>query len=305
MPTQTKETHQIAERAEQHYLEACQKIHDAEAGGYQDKQALIGAHKLLQSAQRKVPQETRYLIELARLMFLIGDDLQCQRYLIQVLELEPEHKQALELQQTLKDKENLSPMDIWAEKLQDFESLRFPKTPEEFDAFYEEVETFIQEQVRYLLQQEIASDLTLNEETAELQSMLFQQIVDTQKPIEESLEVLYQEFEINELQQMLHPLRQLESRLLKSLYHNGVLQILEDGCSDIRQKALNLLKALKEQPEELTDTDQRLNQLLDDCDSLADDLDDLSANAPLTLIEQEYEELIKLVQLVQVTLDEH
>lgn len=301
-PESSKPLEEYGEDPDTCYVSACQLLDEIQAGGFENKAGLLEVHRLLQTALRKVPQEARFLIEMARLLYLLGDSGSAKVYLKQTLDRDPEHAEAQELFQYIEYETSLSEDECWARDLERFSALRFPKSQTEYDAFYERVLRFTQEQVRYLLQSEINHTLTLDEENSELQSILYQQTLAIKAQIEESLDVLEAEFETSEIRLQMRPLEQLQERLFKALHYNGAFQILQDGCEALQEEALQLLKQMNQLSEE--EREAALNQLMEDCDALADDLDDIELETGSNLIMQEYERLLKLVQHLVDVFDE-
>lgn len=300
----TSESPQKETLAARHYRKALSLMERAETQGFQDTGLLAEAHSLLYICLRESPHNPDYLMLMAYLMFLIEHRQLAQRYLNQLLELEPEHAAGLQLQQELDLDGAHSPQQLWLYDVQGYADIALPESSADFDFLYDETEAFLEQQRLYFMQQQVPFEPSLEEEINEAQHFLYQQILHVQTLLDERMPILSEEFEIAELEQTRRPLNQLQQRYEKAVWFGGIFEVLQDGCIAIRQDATQLLKALKTKTT-AKKLDQELLDLLNLCDRLADDLDAISEVVPVEPLLPAYEEALRYVQHVQEVFDEN
>lgn len=290
------------------YEDAAAAIQVAEDSGFQNLAALKRAHQSLEKAVALDPQDTRYLFLMAYLWFLMGSAEVSQAYLKAVLTLEPEHAQALELRRTWAQQQNLPPLAAWQQQVQAFEALPVPRNEAEYDFLYAEIEQFLQSMTRYFMQLELSPQSTMDSQTVAAQEQVLQQLNHVQQLVDQKLQLLAQKLEIQPLTQLNHPLRQIHARFEEALWATQVFNILQTACDAVQADAVNLLKEVKaagENGRRPGDHFQSaLNDLLDACDALADDLDAISERSSIDAIVPHYEETLRYVQHVQDVLDQ-
>ena len=286
-----------------HYEEAVKLLDQAEDQGFQNMLLVQQAHRLIEDALEEAPEHVPLLMLMAYVWYLMDANALAQAYVREVLTRDPQHEQARYLQQALAQQQHLSPLAQWQQDVQAFEALAPPMTESDYDFLYAETELFLQTQTRFFMQSELSPQVVLDAETVEAQGQTLRQIQHVQALIDKRLQCLNAVLETQPLERLNHPLKQIQKRFEDALWHNGVFQIIQDGCAQIQADAVVLLKSLKDASTAL-DYEQRLNQLLDACDSLADDLDGLSERVPIEPILPRYEETLRYVQHVQDTLDQ-
>lgn len=290
------------------YEDAAAAIQVAEDSGFQNLRALQRAHASLEQAIELAPQEAPLLFLMAYLWYLMGSAEMSLAYLKAVLTLQPEHEQARELQQIWAQQQQLTPLAAWQQNIAAFEALPVPRSEAEFDFLYAEIEAFLQYHSRYFMQIQLPPHSTLDAEIVAAQQQVLQQLNHVQKLIDQKMALVAEVLEVQALEQLNRPLRQIQQRFENALWYQGIYQVLQAGFDEVKAGAVKILKDLKQAAEAgqaVGHFQNQLNALLDQCDALADDLDAISEKASIAPIEAAYEEVLRYVQHVQDSLDSY
>lgn len=156
---------------------------------------------------RQEPDCADYQAELAYFYLLIDEPIEARRALDKALMADPQHARALEIWMGMEELEQMSEDDHWLSEIEAFSSLRAPAEDSDaaFDAFYDTVEGFIQQQVRALLQNSVSLDVTQDPEILQQQLQLLKELDFIQPRIEDKLALIEREFDTTELRQQLRP----------------------------------------------------------------------------------------------------
>jgi hypothetical protein len=295
---------EIKAQAETSYIQGLELIKAAEAKAYSDKSKLLGAYRHLATAQRKNGKEPRYACGMAYLMLLIGNHGRAQRYVAQALVLAPQNEQALTLQASLRQLLKLSPEEERQARWNAFEQLPLPSCNNDYDWYYEHVEQFLKKEVQILMQLVVSPQVTLNTVQMEHQAELYTQLTALEASVGAKFRIIERSFDTLTLNNMMLPLKQMQERYRLALEQHAHFQILIDGLNGGMELALELLEHLGTAGEK--EIQDRLNQLYDLCDEIADDLDDLSDRQGLDIkpVKQIYSALIRLIESIQEKVDE-
>lgn len=305
MTAVTEETVREEKATDWHYEKAQGFILKAQEQGFRDKTLLEKAYDMLMLALKNHPEHQDALLLTSQLMHLIELPQLAQQYLNKLLTLNPEHEGGLAFQ-ALINREPLHPVQAWMQDLEAYAQLRFPQSSEEFDFIYDETEAFIQAQVTYFMQQSPPQEPVVDEQLREAQELILSQILQVQTLVDEQMLYLQEEFQIQELEDMRKPLSTLQQRYEQVVWFNGVFDVLQDGCLGIQQDAVALLKELQQIDGETSSEafDQKLQALMDLCDSLADDLDSIGQQVSIVSILPHYNKALDYVKHLQDTLDQ-
>lgn len=288
--------------ADSYYAEAIAMLQAAELEAYQEPEQLKAVYQKLRAALKIEPQNKQFLNTLGYYLLLIGNQQQALKTVHKVLALDPAEETALNLLKTLKEVADPSPEALQQSQLESLASTPWPQSEQDYDALYDDLEEFIAEQSRYFMQLLTSPEITLDPDQVEAQEQAFQLLDDVKEVIVEKMEILEQDLDIEGLWQQLKPLEQLHVRYFQSLRLNGFFQILLDGINGTCQEVQNLFQESRNQTE--TETNLAIERLYDSCDLLADELDQLSQQTSIALLEPHYESLLQMVQELQETLDE-
>jgi len=290
------------QEAEQDYLTGLAKLQVAEREGYQNKRTVLTAYRHLATAIHKHRSEARYQSAMAYLLLLTGNTHRALRYVAEALRLEPANPRALMLQQEIHRLQQTSPARLRLVTWQAIEDSPQPQQSDDYDLLYDELESFIEQEVRSLMQQSISTEATLEMALAQEQACLHEQLEALEHILHQKISILEAEIETQPLTAMLKPLQVMRRRLEMALEHHTLFHLLLDGIEGAREDLQHLKQSLMlEQPGE--DLNIALNSLLDLCDELADQLDALSEHRALQGVVSRYEVLVQELASVQDRMD--
>lgn len=284
------------QEAEQDYLTGLAKLKQAESQGYQDKSGVLAAYRHFATAIQKNRGEARYQTAMAYLLILIGS---CQRatiYLAAALRLDPGNQRALMLQEQIRQIQSASPNRLRQAAWQALENGPRPQSDEDYDQSYEELEAFITRELRLMMQTSVSPEPTLDLELAQDQARFHEQLLALDRLLSEKIALLETEIETQPLVRMLAPLHQLANRMEQALELHTLFHLLLDGIEGAIDEAIGL--------QALLDTEGKLHQaeldaLLDLCDELADQLDELDRYTGVKPVEKRYEALAREIEKLQ------
>lgn len=290
--------------AEEAYARGMQMVQEAEQNHFENKALVLSAYRHVSVALRKNKAEPLYYTGMAYILVLSGNIHRAQVYLYQALELDPEHTVALDLQAKLEQMRNPStaeddPKQRWLA----FEQFPQPQTEAEYDVLYDKVCDFIQNELRHFLQQPVIRELSLNKAVVQSQQDFLLKLKSFDEWVMKKIRVLEEDLETQELESLLEPARQLQ-RQLKQILN------LHKGFSEVHDHIEYCQWQCQKLTQELTDLSQaeciaQLEELYDDCDAIADQLDLLVEKADITCLEEPYTALISQIEALQERVDGH
>lgn len=288
------------QEAEEDYLTGLAKLQQAETNGFEDKRMVLVAYRHLATAIHKHRSEPRYHSAMAYLLVLVGNSSRAIRYVAEALRLDPAHEQAIMLQQQIQRIQTASPERLRLASWYALQDSPQPQDSDDFDQLYDEVEAFIAQEVRTMMQLSVSPEATLDLELAQEQARYYEQLEALHEMLHSKLALLDQEIETQSLMAMLQPLQLLQKRFEMALEHHTLFHLLLDGIEGALEDA-QVLQGLLQMGENVPQ--QELDALLDLCDELADQLDDLSEHQGLRPVEAHYEMLIREIEILQDRMD--
>lgn len=302
------EERKVKKSAEDHYIEGVKKLEAAEDGGFQDKNALMQIYQHFNAAVKLQKQEIKYLNTMAYFLILVGNHKNALTYLATSLKIDPKNDSALKLQQSVQDIMHMTPLQKQKYAVEAFSNRPYPKSDDDFDALYEALEDFIEEQTRYFMQSTVSPEVTLDAAKVDEQQKMFAQLEEIQETVVEKLKILEQDQDVSALWDKTRNLEALNTRYYNSLRLNSIFMMVLDGINEARTMTMEIFQEIKQKSDDevqALDLDPQINQIYDYCDELADQLDRLSQETNIYLLEREYESLIQFVQHLQDTLDDY
>ncbi len=291
------------QQAEQDYLTGLGKLKEAELQAYRDKKALLAAYRHLATAVQKNRNEPRYHTALAYLLILIENPSRALQHIGEALRLDPSNERALLLQANLKELQQASPERKRLANWQTFQGLPQPVASEDFDDLYDEVAFFLNQEVKVMMQTMVSPQPSLDFEQMLEQEQVYEQLTALEEMVNQKLQILDQEVDIQTFTTLLKPLHQMQARFAQALEGFALYQVLLAGIEEAQEQVETLTLALGQgaQPQELQ---VQLDSLLDFCDELADQMDQLSDTLSIQPIESHYEQLVGQVERLQDRMDE-
>ncbi|MGV3524875.1 MAG: hypothetical protein ACO1RX_11650 [Candidatus Sericytochromatia bacterium] len=267
----------------------------AAADNYRDRALVLEACDLMLDAIQYGRGQIEPYLHLAHVFIVFRDDRQALKYLALARELDPHHPDVALYSSFLSGPhaQETAP----AENPVPSETTPWQSDLSDADAAYDELEQTIYTQVRAAMQSELAH-LAPSPEVCLTLRQHVQHLGDAYTRIQTRLRQLEGEFDVLELSRKAKPLELLlrrSERVLAQAEEMGDLGTQMDGLE--KQAAALLQDVLAD---ERTDTDARLEDLIDACDRVADALDALeTAQVPCAELLVRYERVVAKVAQIQ------
>lgn len=274
------------------------KLAEAELGEFRDKELLKQASELFIKAIRFRRTDPEPYVGLAYLLLLVRDFDGAEAYLREALRhdrnLEDAHKLMEYLQQKRKE-----PASATA-TMQDFSGLSRDNI--DYDHLYDQVELQIYTQVRLAMEYQPPDPGADSEQIAQLQQKLgeFQK---AHQHLLKQLKVVDEEIDISDLQRTMRPFEIQLRRMEKALETTDTFARLHSRIDGLMKEISAVLPTLGSSPS--AQHDQHVEQIMDACDQIADEIDTLEAkNYPTASLESAYGFLAMLVEQYRDAVDE-
>lgn len=291
-------------QAEQDYVTGLGKLKEAELAAYRDKKALTAAYRHLATAVQKNRNEPRYHSALAYLLILVENPTRALQHISEALRLDPENERALLLQKNLRELQEASPDRKRLANWQTFQGLPQPVASKDFDSLYDEVEFFLTQEVKIMMQTMVSPTPSLDFDQMLEQERVYEQLLALEEMVNQKLQILDHEMDIQTFSTLLKPLHQMQTRFAKALEGYAMYQVLLSGI-EVAQEQVEAIKAAMESGTLPQDVQTQLETLLDLCDELADQMDQLAEGISIQPIESHYEALVAQIERLQDRMDEY
>lgn len=167
----------------------------------------------------------------------------------------------------------------------------------DFDGLYDEVEALLLKNVHYYLQSQA------NITPGVVQRPIFEKLSTLVQEIESYIHLLETEFDVSTLQSRLHPLQVLSRRQQKMSSISTQFKTIQAEM-ETNLELTNQLIHLSVDPENPAEIESKVESLLDRCDLIADQIDDLEKQGHNTAsLEQIYNQWIEKVAILQEQLE--
>lgn len=288
------------EKAETEYNIGLVKFNQAKGSGFENKQVLLSAYRHFVTANRAY-KKPEYLCALAHILLLIQNFDKASDYVQQALKLDPEFAHAHSLQNDIQKMQSMKALDWRQLKWTNFEKQARPQTQQEMDAMYDSIEDFLESEIAFLMHEAANSALSFEIEDVDVQENYYQIVSHFLEMVGSKIQWVAREYDVQDFEQQLHPIRQLRNRFMDLLERYARFQFVADGINgaiaDSDEMSL-VLRAGKALPPDAMD------ELLDLCDLLADELDNLSEGGDIIELENHYNVLVGKIESLQDMMDE-
>jgi len=292
-------------QAEHNYLKGLEILKKAEQAGFHDTRVLYQAYRHLLVALRKNASDPRYPCGVAYVLILIDQNERAKGYLDLALSLVPDYARALQLKEVLNKLKANPDGEIKKYRWKIFAELPTPRSDDDFDDLYEAVEDFIEQETHAFMQSQFSLALSLDAGQMQKQQLLLGELRQFLYLVHQKLSVLDQEIEIQDLERSLEPVQKILKRLQNTLSQASEMRFLQQDIQLAYADVAECAHKMKQDPEANANAlNLRLERFYDICDVLADELDDLSKQGPITLLEADYNRLIQEVQVLQELIDD-
>lgn len=310
---QNKTAGQTSNTAKETYEAGAALLRQAEQMGFSDKSLLQEAGNLFSQALQQSPSYAEPYLGMAQLFLWVEQKPKAHEYFSQAQRLHPQHPEVRRMAALFMDAKapQISEEEKAADKAQALKEWLFqPKRLEsatDYDQAYDKLEKFLRAFVRSLSLQEQAPIHPSLEPAAvaELQQRS-QELETIETHVLKTLDVLKEEFTLEALEKQLWPLqillRKYRRAIKDSQTYQEIRQQIAQALAQVRRVYDNLV--FSPSSEEIQALEQQLEKLLDLCDHLADQLDELEQRqVGQTDLSRDYQKLVLLVESLSEQLD--
>lgn len=284
-------------QSEEAYEEALTYLAKAQQSGFEDKEALKEASRLLIRSIQFGRQNVDAHVAMGYLLILLGDTIQAVRYLNEARRLDPQHEDAQALIEHLKQPAERETPAYQQEMKEVSDELS-----EGLDELYEKTVKAIYEQseaVAYIKWQPALSPSMFREHEE-----AFQAIEKTLQLAEENFMELELEMNVQTLRQKLQPLEQAKTKLERLRQMSGQLLRVVSEMKKLADEAEQATLEITLGKADLDAMEDKLDHYLDECDRYADMLDEVEGQGySISELEKSYSSLVSNVEKLQDALD--
>lgn len=298
------------------YLRGMSLMEKAYAGQFKNKALLLEASDAFMDAIQHNRRNPDPYVGVAYLFLILGNTAKAIRYLNEARRVAPSHEKArlllesiLEQQEIVKeDAQMAEEASLSAEPDKAFTSdLPVLGRDQDYDKLYDELEALLLEQSKALMNESVVAQpsfdpialLPVRERSEELNRIYAH--IDTQ------LKILDAEIDTSELRTRLRPLEVMKRRLELVLSTSTDYQEIRSRCQQAQTQSQRLYRQILavNSKASLSQVEEALEPLLDECDRIADALDAISNRGfDISPVEDDYQQLIGAVETCQDLLDE-
>lgn len=284
------------QRSEADYQAGIQALADAKASGFEDKAALKQACDHLMAALQKNHKNPRPYIAMGYLLMITADRPRAKRYFHRALKLEPDNQAA---QNFLASMAESARIELQAQDtLKRFEQFQTETDP---DALYHSLEKMLITTLKQVMSAPHQAEPVLDPKALVRLSAKAEELQELKTGIEKQIAPLEEELDTTALYFQLRPLEVILRRYKRALEISEEFLDLQADIAELKQETCRLIQTANSKQEIPPD----LDALLDACDALADQLDDLEARkVNIQPVEKIYQELLGFVRILQEVLDE-
>lgn len=290
----------IAENRQDVGVDYCQKgfmlLAQAELTEFREKQLLKDATSYFIRAIRFKRTSTDAYVGLGYLLILLTDYEGASKYLKEALRLDPSNGDAAKLLEHVQThqpqsvKPNAQPEDL---------------SDLNYDELYDKIEILIFTQIKTIMETPpmIPTVDTDALKALEQQTAAFE---TTYQHIVQQLDIIEAEIDTSDLRNNLRPFEIALGRFQTGLSTSHHMQKIQAGILKEMHRVKEHLMQVRNNPESTENEEVFLDDVMDHCDALADELDVLERKAiSIEPLLQRYESLVALIEQFRDTLDEH
>lgn len=307
------QTQELSKQREQKSFEQCKKgfefLAAAEKGDFKDKSLLTQACDAFASAIAQQRHASDPYFGMGYLLFLLKDYPASIRYLTEALQMDPEHPDAKMLLENIKLLTRPRPATGSSSfRAKSSESKDPAKPTPDFDQLYDEIEALVHAEVRDLMSQSMIPPVA-SVNKAELLALkdFVQRQQKTLNTLLLKLKIVDEEIDTDDLRGKLKTVESLTRR-----YENAL--DISKNMLQVKAEMNNMnagLEGLKAEIEgahnrnELSEFESTLENILDRCDQIADQLDEWDqAHHPVNTLVEMYESLVAEIDQLNEIFDD-
>lgn len=300
------------EKSDEAYQEGLKALAQAQASGFRDKAALKQASQQFLKAIQMARGKAEPYVGLAYLLLLLGQQAQAVRYLQQAQRIEPEHEDTRKLLQYIQNPQAFAAPTPEPTPSQQGDSgfrilaLERPEAPTA-EASDDERPRVLREKLTMLSYEasKLPTALILDRKQLTLARQQVQEWEDQLEVIQEDIHDLERTQNVNSLLRSVQVLERRIEKLDKLCRDSAHLCQIHDDILDAQLDVRGALKQSHFVPEEADALEARLEEFLDECDRLADLIDESEAQGLETqALAMNYEALTAAVERFQDAVDD-
>jgi tetratricopeptide (TPR) repeat protein len=277
----------------------------------QKKTLILAAFDAFAEALQQQRSNPEIYIGLAYLLIACKDFAQAFNYLQEGQRLAPDHPDIKHMLSYLNQRsKSVSIQENQPSSKPFYQAVLKPISDDlseaDYDQLYEEIESQMNQVLKHIQSEQLPLKPSLEIAHSHQIRLLYEQYLEQQSHFVSQLAVLDQEFDTSELQQKLALLNVFLKRCKGLLSGANELSQLNSDLAALFKSVENFLKALSENFSQALSTLPPSEELLDQCDILADRLDECEQKGYQTAeLLQVYDKLVIAVENLQNMLDEH
>ncbi len=301
------------EKSDEAYQEGLKALAEAQASGFRDKNALKQASQQFLKAIQMARGKAEPYVGLAYLLLLLGQQAQAVRYLQQAQRIEPNHEDTRKLLQYIQNPQAFAAPVSQANPSMQAESgfriltLDRPESPDHVNPDEEDRPRALREKLTLLSYEasKLPTELILDRKQLKAARAQVQGWEEQLEAIQEDIHDLERTHNVNGLQRSVQVLERRIEKLDKLCRDSAHMCQIHDDILDAQLDVRGALKQSTFVPEQADALEARLEEFLDECDRLADLIDEAEAQGLDTqALAMNYEALTAAVERFQDAVDD-
>ncbi len=270
----------------------------AEKENYHNRERVIQACHLLMDAIQATRHQIDPYLHLARIFLVFQDDRQALKYLKLAQEIDAQNPDVLLYLAFLSENTSAATDPRPVAKIEPFQA--GPDAAQDFDLLYAQIEKYLYQKVQGLMNSGLSGmGPTLSAEDYKKLCQECSQLQTEYAQLQTKLKLLETEMDIAELQKKARPLEILLMRFNRARQQSEQLQTVFQRIDELNQRAFGLLQKVRAALSDF-DFDTEWDHLVDHCDLIADQLDDLDlAQIDISPLSGPYANMIAVVNQIQ------
>lgn len=291
-------------KSEEHFIKGMQALALAHQEDFSHKETVKSACTSLIESLKLNRQDIRPYLALAYLFTIVNAFDTAYEYLEAALELEPQNEVALAMQQVIgEQKQDIVPPS--SDTLPSLSVSQDGRSPIDYDALYDRIQIYIVAEVKKAMEIELPPPSSEVEVSQFIDDKL-DEYTEKYQYIKKELAILDEEIDTSDLERHAKPLQMIVKRLEDNAAVTHQLTSIRTQLEFLDKEVDQLLEQIQTAlpPQEMAVLERQVENLLDQYDAIADQLDLLEGKPyhwqPLLV---KYEELIQKTELLQDEID--
>ncbi len=286
-------------------------LSQAQSEGYQHTETLMQASDTLIDAISLSRSDTRPYLALAYLFSILEDFRTAEEYAYAAIKIEPQNHELADFLakiQTFK-KQVATSTSVDAFEIAVPEMTAPSETAPNYQKLYSDLEVFILDKLKHLFSTSHAQiEPTVNPQKYKILLKSYKNLNQVIKYMEQQLDVIAKSLNVSALKEKMMPFQLLKNRHVKALKTSKQLMEIHDTIELWSFKTDKQVQVVNQNltMSALTYGRVDVDRMMDGCDFIADQLDQLSEdeNIDISLVENSYEKLLGLVESLNNMVDD-